>query len=140
MSAASAVPEKAGAAAEPVSKAPQHEACSSLDSAFEEILQERQLEVRSVSTTSAEVQVQTYLSEQTIPKRSHPLQCWKKHANQFPSMAAVATQYLCVPCSSVDSERLFSAVANILDENRNMLKPDKIQMLGFINKNVHFLL
>ena len=55
-------------------------------------------------------------------------------------MAAVATQYLCVPCSSVDSERLFSAVANILDENRNMLKPDKIQMLGFINKNVHFLL
>ena len=93
-----------------------------------------------MSTTSAEVQVQTYLSEQTIPKRSHPLHCWKKHANQFPSMAAVATQYLCVPCSSVDSERLFSAVANILDENRNMLKPDKIQMLGFINKNVHFLL
>lgn len=103
------MPEEAGAAAEPVTKAPRHEACSSLDSAFEEILQARQSQARSVSTTSAEVQVQTYLSEQTTPKRSDSLQQWKKHANQFPSMAAsaVTTQYLCAPCSSVDSERLF---------------------------------
>ncbi len=42
------------AAAEPVSKAPHHEACSSMDIAFEEILQERQSQGWSVSTTSAE--------------------------------------------------------------------------------------
>ncbi|KAK7888714.1 hypothetical protein WMY93_024274 [Mugilogobius chulae] len=39
MRVASAVPEETGAAAEPVNKAPRHEGCSSLDSAFEEILQ-----------------------------------------------------------------------------------------------------
>ncbi len=55
-------------------------------------------------------------------------------------MAAVATQYLSAPCSSVDSERLFSAVANVLDENRNRLKPDMVEMLVFIKKNTHFLL
>lgn len=55
-------------------------------------------------------------------------------------MAALATQYLCAPCSSVDSERLFSAVANILDDTRNRLKPDKVKMLVFIKKNIHFLL
>ncbi|KAK7929217.1 hypothetical protein WMY93_005612 [Mugilogobius chulae] len=125
MRVASVVPVETGAAAEPVNKAPRHEGCSSLDSAFEEILQERQSQARSVSTTSAEAQVQTYFSEQTTPKKSDPLQYWKEHANQFPSMAAVAAQYLCAPCSSVDSERLFSSVANILDENRNRLKPDK---------------
>ncbi|XP_073715900.1 zinc finger BED domain-containing protein 4-like [Misgurnus anguillicaudatus] len=124
--AVSAVPEEnKAAAAEPVSKSPRHEACSSLDIAFEEILQERQSQGRSVSTTSAETQVQTYLSEKNTPKKSDPLQYWKEHAYQFPSMAAVAAQYLSAPCSSVDSERLFSAVANILDENRNRLKSDK---------------
>ncbi len=89
----SAVPEENEAAAEPVRKAPHHEACSSLDIAFEEILQERQSQGRSMSTTSAETQVQTYLSEKNTPKKSDPLQYWKEHANQFPSMAAVATQY-----------------------------------------------
>lgn len=136
--ATSAVPEEAGAEAVSVSKAPRREVCSSLDSAFEEILQERQSQARSVSNTSAEVQVQTYLSEKTTPKSSGPLQYWKEHANQFPSMAAVATQYLCAPCSSVDSERLFSAVANILDEKRNRLKPEKVEMLVFIKKKPTF--
>lgn len=135
--AVSAVPEENEAAAEPVRKAPHHEACSSLDIAFEEILQERQSQGRSVSTTSAETQVQTYLSEKNTPKKSDPLQYWKEHANQFPSMAAVATQYLSAPC---ESERLLSAVANVLDENRNRLKPDKVEMLVFIKKNIHFLL
>lgn len=138
--AVSAVSEENEAAAEPVSKAPHHEACSSLDIAFEEILQERQSQGQSVSTTSAETQVQTYLSEKNTPKESDPHQYWKEHANQFPSMAAVATQYLSAPCSSVDSERLFSAVANILDQNRNRLKPDMVEMLVFIKKNIHFLL
>ncbi len=55
--AVSAVPEENEAAAEPVSKAPHHEACSSLDIAFEEILQERQSHGWSVSTTSAETHV-----------------------------------------------------------------------------------
>ncbi len=97
--AVSAVPEENEAAAEPVSKAPHHEACSSLDIAFEEILQERQSQGWSVSTTSAETQVQTNLSEKNTPKKSDPLQYWKEYANQFPSMAAVATQYLSAPAA-----------------------------------------
>ncbi len=58
------------AAAEPVSKAPHHEACSSMDIAFEEILQERQSQGWSVSTTSAETQVQTYLFTFTVALKS----------------------------------------------------------------------
>ncbi|KAL7408123.1 hypothetical protein ABVT39_018652 [Epinephelus coioides] len=126
-------------AAEPVSKSPRHEGSSSLTSAFEEILQERQSQARSVSTTSAEVQVQNYLSEQTTPQRSDPLEYWKEHATQFPSLAAVATKYLCAPCSSVDSERLFSTVANVLDEKRNRLSADRVEMLIFIKKNIYVL-
>ena len=127
-------------AAEPVSKAPRQEATSSLGSILDKILEEFQSEAQSVSTTSADVQVQTYLSEQTIPRKSNPLDYWKTHATQFPSLAAVATKFLCAPCTSVDSERLFSAVSNILDEKRNRLSPDKVEMLIFLKKNIHFIL
>nr|XP_054604940.1 zinc finger BED domain-containing protein 4-like [Nothobranchius furzeri] len=126
-------------AAEPVSKAPRQGAGSSLGSILDEILEERQPEAQSVSTTSADVQVRIYLSEQTIPRKSNPLDYWKTHATQFPSLAAVATKFLCAPCTSVDSERLFSAVSNILDENRNRLSPDKLEMLIFLKKNMHFI-
>ncbi|KAF3835180.1 hypothetical protein F7725_027738 [Dissostichus mawsoni] len=69
--------------------------------------------------------VQTYLSEQTSPRKSNPLHYWKDNVSRFPSLAAVATRFLCAPCTSVDSERLFSAVSNVLDEKRNRLSPDR---------------
>ena len=57
---------EAGEAAEPVNKSPRLDAHSSLDSAFEEILQERESQALFVSTSSAEVQVQTYLSAHNL--------------------------------------------------------------------------
>ncbi|KAM4560530.1 zinc finger BED domain-containing protein 4-like [Odontesthes bonariensis] len=134
---ASAMPEDA--AAEPLRKVKHSEAHSTVDITFLEILQERQSQGRSVSTTSAETQVHNYLSEQTIPKNSEPLHYWRDRAAQYPSVAAVAARYLSAPCSSVDSERLFSAVANVLDEKRNRLKPENVEMLVFIKKNINIL-
>lgn len=121
---------------EPVPKSPRP-AASSLDSAFEEILKEREAGSRSVSTNAVEIQLQTYLSEHTTPKRSDPLEYWKEHGKRFPSLVALATKYLCAPCSSVDSERLFSDIANILDEKRNRLSADRVEMLVFLKKNLN---
>ncbi|KAJ4945993.1 hypothetical protein JOQ06_023671, partial [Pogonophryne albipinna] len=125
-------------AAEPMRKTPRQEASSSLGSVLDEILEENQLEARSVST-SADVQVQTYLSEQTSPRKSNPLHYWKDNASRFPSLTAIATRFLCAPCTSVDSERLFSAVSNVLDEKRNRLSPDRVEMLIFLKKKLHLI-
>ncbi|KAJ4927700.1 hypothetical protein JOQ06_015503 [Pogonophryne albipinna] len=125
-------------AAEPMRKTPRQEASSSLGSVLDEILEENQLEARSVST-SADVQVQTYLSEKTSPRKSNPLHYWKDNSSRFPSLAAVATRFLCAPCTSVDSERLFSAVSNVLDEKRNRLSPDRVEMLIFLKKKLHLI-
>lgn len=130
--AASEEPEAADGA-EPRSKTPRQEASSCLGSVLDEILEENQLEARSVST-SADVQVQTYLSEQTRPRKSNPLHYWKDNVSRFPSLAAVATKFLCAPCTSVDSERLFSAVSNVLDVKRNRLSADRVEMLIFFKK------
>lgn len=119
---------------EPVKKAPsQNTVSSSLGSVFAAILEESEMETGSVSPSSAVVQVQNYLTEQTIPKSDNPLHYWRANATQFPSLAAVATKFLCAPCTSVDSERLFSAVSNIIEEKRNRLSANRVEMLVFLN-------
>ena len=134
-------PSEVSDEAEPVKKAPhQNTASSSLGSVFDEILEERETETGSVCPSSAVVQVQTYLKEQTIPRSDNPLHYWRANATRFPSLAAVATKFLSAPCTSVDSERLFSAVSNIIDEKRNRLSANRVEMLVFLNKNLHFIL
>ncbi|KAJ8380963.1 hypothetical protein SKAU_G00017410 [Synaphobranchus kaupii] len=127
--------------AEPVNKVPrQNTASSTLGSVFDEILEESETETGSVSTSSADVQMQSYLAQQTIPRSDNPLQYWRAHATPFPSLAAIAAKFLCAPCTGVDSERLFSAVSNVTDEKRNRLSADRVEMLTFLKKNLHFIL
>ncbi|KAK0143104.1 Zinc finger BED domain-containing protein 1 [Merluccius polli] len=124
--------------AEPVKRAPCiNTASSSLGSVFDEILQESETEPMSVSTSSAFGQVQSYLAEQAIPQSDNPLQYWRAHATQFPSLAATATTFLCAPCTSVDSEGLFTAVSNVIEEKRNRLSANKAEMWIFLKKNFH---
>lgn len=40
----------------------------------------------------------------------------------------------------MDSERLFSAVSNVLDEKRNRLAADRVEMLIFLKKNLHLIM
>ena len=52
----------------------------------------------------------------------------------------MAAKFLCAPCTSVDSERLFSSVSNVLDEKRNRLSAGNVEMLIFLKKNLHLIL
>lgn len=55
---------------------------------------------------------------------------------RFPALARVARKYLTAPCTSVDSERLFSAVSHVIDEKRNRIHCNNAEMLIFIQKNL----
>ncbi|XP_070408501.1 zinc finger BED domain-containing protein 4-like [Nothobranchius furzeri] len=81
-----------------------------------------------------------YLSEPPIPRSASPLAFWKTNKERFPDLAKVARAYLSAPCTSVESERLFSAASNIVDEHRNRLMPEKAEMLLFIKKNLPMML
>ncbi|XP_039591329.1 zinc finger BED domain-containing protein 4-like isoform X2 [Polypterus senegalus] len=93
------------------------------------------------------VEMQTYPSESTLPmspenppenyeKTMTPLEYWNSNKYRFPHLAELARKYLSAPCTSIDSERLFSAAANVLDEKRNRLSCDKAEMLLFVKKNL----
>ena len=127
---------------------------SLLLSVHEEILRESAIneeEQRLVSPAS--VQLHRYLSEPHIKikrmKRSeekeedegkqqvnYVLKYWKENKTHYPALARLAQAYLSAPCTSVDSERLFSLASNVIDEKRNRLSGEKAKMLLFVKKNL----
>ena len=100
-------------------------------------------------------QLDSYFSEAPIPMKQEKekekvgeaqakaaplltaLQYWQRSHHRFPALARLARIYLCAPCTSVDSERLFSTVSHVLDEKRNRLTSDKAEKLVFVKKNMH---
>lgn len=95
-------------------------------------------------TPSAAVQVEavidaelnSYLMVPVITGESDPLAWWKIHTVNFPILSRLARKYLCVPATSSPSERLFSASGNIVTCERACLKPEMVDMLVFLAKNL----
>lgn len=66
----------------------------------------------------------------------NPLDWWKIQAPNYPILAKLAKKYLCICASSSASERLFSTSGHIASKKRTLLKPDKLNMLVFLSKNL----
>ena len=67
---------------------------------------------------------------------SDPLQWWKSYESQFPILAMLAKYYLSMCATSSPSERVFSTSGNIITSKRSCLKPDKVDKLVFLAKNL----
>ncbi|KAJ8346826.1 hypothetical protein SKAU_G00282270 [Synaphobranchus kaupii] len=106
---------------------------------YQEIIEENVISEQA-STSETASQVHAYLGEATIPRNASPLEYWKSNQARFPALARVARKYLSAPSTSVDSERLFSAVAHVIDEKRNRINCEKAEMLIFVQKNLPFIL
>ncbi|XP_034542641.1 zinc finger BED domain-containing protein 4-like [Notolabrus celidotus] len=108
---------------------------------YDEILEENLIMEQHAGLTSrTSVQVHGYLSEAPIPRNESPLKYWKSNLSRFPALAKAACKYLSAPCTSVDSERLFSAASHIVDEKRNRIQCEKAEMLLFVKKNLPLLM
>ncbi|XP_028658832.2 zinc finger BED domain-containing protein 4-like [Erpetoichthys calabaricus] len=108
---------------------------SSLDTVFEEIAKEQPQAAQPLAAGAA-IELDTYLGEAPSPRDDSPLKYWGVNKIRFPTLAKMAQKYLSAPCSSVESERLFSSVSHIIDENRNRLTADNAEKLHFLKKNL----
>ncbi len=63
------------------------------------------------------------------------LQYWAMMATHFPLLANTACRFLCIPPSSADAERLFSAAGDVVTAKRNRLAPEAADVLIFIEAN-----
>ena len=65
-----------------------------------------------------------------------PLLWWKLQSPNYPILSTFAKKYLAVCATSAASERLFSTSGKIVSPLRASLKPEKVEMLVFLAKNL----
>ena len=88
-------------------------------------------EISDDENDDVESEIDRYISE---PQRTEdPLRWWKGNASRFPHLQRLARRYLCRPCTSVPSERIFSAAGNMVTKGRTRLDPDTVDELLFLH-------
>ncbi|XP_039515830.1 E3 SUMO-protein ligase ZBED1 [Pimephales promelas] len=83
-----------------------------------------------------EGELKGYVSIPNAESEMNPLEWWKVHEANFPRVSQLAKKYLCIPATSAPSERAFSTGGNIVTCQRATLKPDKVNQLVFLSKNL----
>lgn len=84
----------------------------------------------------AEKEVQQYQDSPPLPLSDEPLGWWKSEACKYPHLAKLAQRYLCVPGTSVPSERIFSTAGDIISAQRCALTSEHADQLVFLKKNM----
>jgi len=74
----------------------------------------------------------TIKSSKNIDRGHSPYTWWEQNNKQYPAAAAVTRCYLCVPTTSVPSERLFSSAGDVISKKRNSIKPAKAEKVIFL--------
>lgn len=83
--------------------------------------------------SSASLVLKQYLDLPYLDRKQNPLQFWEQRKHIFPTLYRIAFKYLCIPASSVPSERLFSKAGLVTNQRRNRLKPKKLDQILFLN-------
>ncbi|KAL5509144.1 hypothetical protein EMCRGX_G004454 [Ephydatia muelleri] len=68
-----------------------------------------------------------------------PLEWWKIHCTQFPTIGKLARKYLAIPASSAPSERVFSRAKLIQDRQRWSLLPQRLEASIMLKHNAWML-
>ncbi len=84
----------------------------------------------------AEEELLRYLQEEPLELTAVPTLWWKENCSCYKYLAQLARKYLCIPATSVPSERLFSTAGNIVSANRSCLDADNVAMLCFLHDNL----
>lgn len=83
-----------------------------------------------------ETELKSYLLTPEVDPDTNPLEWWKRHQPNFPRLSVLAKRYLSIPATSAPSERVFSVGGGIVTCHRACLKPEVVDRLVFLAKNV----
>ncbi|XP_061566494.1 E3 SUMO-protein ligase ZBED1-like [Cololabis saira] len=95
-------------------------------------------QVRATVRTSREKaseEVTRYKQRDPLDLDEDPLQWWKKQVD-LPLLSSLAKRYLCIPGTSVASERVFSTAGDVVTAQRSVLSHEHIDQLVFLKKNL----
>jgi len=84
---------------------------------------------------AAKKEIQKYICIDANPTEN-PIKWWKTYCAQLPLLSSMAQKYLCIPATSMPSERAFSVAGNIVTSKRSCLLPENTEMLTFLAYNL----
>jgi len=90
---------------------------------------------RVISAERKKEEIALYMAEPRIAEDADHLQYWRLKESNYPTLAALARKYLCVPASSVYSERLFSEYNGLYEKKRSRITPDCAEQVLFLHHN-----
>ena len=96
------------------------------------------IESRDTQTIQSEclVEIKQYLASNVIDRKNDPLQWWSDNKIMYKRLYVLASKYLCIPATSVPSERLFSKAGELISAKRSRLKEKNINTILFLNYNL----
>ena len=81
-------------------------------------------------------EMEYFSQEPALDHNSDPLDWWRKNKERFPALSNLVKKLFCIPGTSVPSKRIFSVPGNIVTKKRSSLKPENVDMLVFLHKNL----
>lgn len=90
----------------------------------------------STPRSEAIVELDKYLNEPLLDRKSDPLIWWKDMKRIYPNLFQLALLRLCVPSTSVPCERIFSKAGYTITDRRNRLSTKNTESLLFLNSNI----
>ena len=84
---------------------------------------------------AANKEIQRYLCIDAN-RKENPTKWWKNYCTQLPLLSTMARKYLCIPATSVPSERAFSTAGNVVNAKRSCLLPENTNILTFLAQNM----
>lgn len=86
------------------------------------------------ATASAIIIVQQYLQSRALSMEDSVFEYWDKYP--VTELQYLAKKFLCIPATSVPSERVWSSAGQIMTDRRCRLKPENMDKQLFINSNL----
>ena len=87
-------------------------------------------------TEKIQQEISQYCSHPKLGINESPLLWWKVEHARFSNLTPLARKYLCICATSVPSERVFSCSGHIVSDKRSMLKPESVERLVFLARNL----
>ena len=87
---------------------------------------------------AAKKEIQQYLTLEasSVDNPIDTVKWWKTYCVQLPFLSSLARKYLCIPATSVPSERAFNVSGNIITSKRSCLHPENAELLTFLAHNL----
>ena len=91
---------------------------------------------KNKSVDKPTLEMQRFMDESIVDLEINLLQWWRDNEALFPLLKKIAKRYLCIPATSVPSERLFSKAGEVVSHKRNGLSGKNVNMILFCNNNI----